>query len=69
MLSVFRQNFQVGWIGKPVYKPLAVIRGPSGTYVVSKPVVIIGRDTAHANTDLIVQVVYILFIYTVSVGC
>uniref|UniRef100_A0A915PTI6 FHA domain-containing protein n=1 Tax=Setaria digitata TaxID=48799 RepID=A0A915PTI6_9BILA len=45
----------VGWIGEPVSQPLALIRGPNGTFAVSKNIVIIGRDSAHSATDLVVQ--------------
>ncbi|VDO10372.1 unnamed protein product [Brugia timori] len=34
---------------------MALIRGPSGTFAVSKKVVIIGRDSANSITDLVVQ--------------
>ncbi|KAK6111550.1 Fork head domain family protein [Brugia pahangi] len=46
---------KVGWIGEPAFHPLALIRGPSGTFAVSKKVVIIGRDSANSITDLVVQ--------------
>ncbi|VDM20207.1 unnamed protein product [Wuchereria bancrofti] len=45
----------VGWIGESVFHPLALIRGPSGTFAVSKKVVIIGGDSANSITDLVVQ--------------
>ncbi|VDP15576.1 unnamed protein product [Onchocerca flexuosa] len=46
---------KVGWIGEPISHPLALIRGPSGTFAVSKNVVIIGRNCANSITDLVVQ--------------
>uniref|UniRef100_A0A8R1TT96 FHA domain-containing protein n=1 Tax=Onchocerca volvulus TaxID=6282 RepID=A0A8R1TT96_ONCVO len=46
---------KVGWIGEPLSHPLALIRGPSGTFVVSKNVIIIGRNCANSITDLVVQ--------------
>lgn len=46
---------QVSWLGEPSSQPLAVIRGPSGTFAVTKNMVVLGRESTHANTDLIVQ--------------
>uniref|UniRef100_F1KSQ8 Forkhead box protein K1 n=1 Tax=Ascaris suum TaxID=6253 RepID=F1KSQ8_ASCSU len=46
---------EVRWIGDAKKRPLAILRGPSGTFAVTKRVVVIGRESTHSNTDLIVQ--------------
>uniref|UniRef100_A0A0N5AGV6 FHA domain-containing protein n=1 Tax=Syphacia muris TaxID=451379 RepID=A0A0N5AGV6_9BILA len=45
----------VFWIGEPSSSPLAVIHGPTGTFVVTKSNIIIGRDTTDSDIDLTSQ--------------
>uniref|UniRef100_A0A1I7VID4 Forkhead box protein n=1 Tax=Loa loa TaxID=7209 RepID=A0A1I7VID4_LOALO len=56
MLKKMEDNSEkVEWIGEPSFYPLAFIRSPSGTFAVSKKVVVIGRDSANSITDVVVQ--------------
>ncbi|CAG9531703.1 unnamed protein product [Cercopithifilaria johnstoni] len=45
----------VQWIGEPTFHPLAVIWGRKGPFVISKEVVIVGRDSANSIADFVVQ--------------
>ncbi|VDK72761.1 unnamed protein product [Litomosoides sigmodontis] len=53
--SVEQNPEKVGWIGDPDLHPLALIRSPGGLFVISKKVVIIGRDSGNSVTDVVVQ--------------
>ncbi|VDM43408.1 unnamed protein product [Toxocara canis] len=44
---------EVRWLGEPGKRPLAILRGPSGTFAVTKRVLVIGRESTRSNTDLI----------------
>uniref|UniRef100_A0A0M3IZR2 FHA domain-containing protein n=1 Tax=Anisakis simplex TaxID=6269 RepID=A0A0M3IZR2_ANISI len=50
-----RSQFKVKWIGEPGQSPLAILKGPIGTFAVTKREIVIGRESTHSTTDLIVQ--------------
>ncbi|VDN59415.1 unnamed protein product [Dracunculus medinensis] len=55
-INEYSLNQRVKWIGEQGSPLLAVIRGPEKSYAVTKHVIVIGRETANHNTDLVIEV-------------